>query len=170
LLDVEPGAVGRLILRMNQLIQIALKQTARGGESDDGIELGACYLSADHTRLTFAGARISLFTAPPGAALMEIKGDKRGIGYCRTPFDQSYRETDLPMAQGTRVYMTSDGLIDQIGGERRRAFGQARFLALLNRHQDRPMADQKNLLVNALADYQGPEIRRDDVLVLGFRL
>jgi hypothetical protein len=41
---------------------------------------------------------------------------------------------------------------------------------MLNRHQDQPMADQKNLLENALADYQGEEIRRDDVLVLGFRL
>jgi hypothetical protein len=32
------------------------------------------------------------------------------------------------------------------------------------------MVDQKNLLVAALSDYQGREIRRDDVLVLGFRL
>jgi serine phosphatase RsbU (regulator of sigma subunit) len=66
--------------------------------------------------------------------------------------------------------MTSDGLIDQIGGERHRAFGLARLLSLLDRHQDQPMVDQKNLLVAALSDYQGREIRRDDVLVLGFRL
>ena len=170
LLDVEPGAVGKLISRMNQLIQVALKQTAQGGELDDGIELGACYLAGDRTRATFAGARTSLFSAPPGKDLAEIKGDKRGIGYRRTPFDQAYRETGLTVAPGMRFYMTSDGLIDQIGGERRRAFGLTRFLAILNRHQDQPMADQKNLLVNALADYQGEEIRRDDVLVLGFRL
>jgi serine phosphatase RsbU (regulator of sigma subunit) len=170
LIDVESGAVGKLISRMNQLIQVALKQTAQGGESDDGIELGGCYLAGDRTRLTFAGARTSLFSALPGEDLAEIKGDKRGIGYRRTPFDQAYRETCLPVAPGMRFYMTSDGLIDQIGGERHRAFGLTRFLALLNRHQDQPMADQKNLLVNALADYQGEEIRRDDVLVLGVRL
>jgi serine phosphatase RsbU (regulator of sigma subunit) len=170
LLDVEPGAVGKLISRMNQLIQVALKQTGQGGESDDGIELGACYLAGDRTRVTFAGARTSLFSALPGKDLAEIKGDKRGIGYRRTPFDQAYRESGLPVASGMRFYMTSDGLIDQIGGERHRAFGLTRFLALLNRHQDQPMADQKNLLVNALAEHQGEEIRRDDVLVLGFRL
>ena len=111
-----------------------------------------------------------MFTALPGEELAEIKGDKRGIGYRRTPFDQAYRETGLPAAPGMRFYMTSDEFIDQIGGERHRAFGLSRFLALLNRHRDQPMADQKNLLVNALAEYQGEEIRRDDVLVLGFRL
>jgi serine phosphatase RsbU (regulator of sigma subunit) len=170
LLDVEPGAVGKLISRTNQLIQVALKQTARGGGSDDGIELGVCYLASDHSRLIFAGAGTSLFSAPPGKDLAEIKGDKRGIGYRRTPFDQGYSETELLVAPGMRFYMTSDGFIDQIGGERHRAFGIGRFLTLLDQHQDQPMADQKSLLVNALADYQGQEIRRDDVLVLGFRL
>ena len=90
---------------MNQLIQVALKQTAQGGESDDGIELGACYLAGDRTRVTFAGARTSLFSALPGEDLAEIKGDKRGIGYRRTPFDQTYRETGLTVAPGMRFYI-----------------------------------------------------------------
>jgi serine phosphatase RsbU (regulator of sigma subunit) len=169
LLDVNPGAIGGLVSRINQLIQVALKQTARGGESDDGIDLGVCYISADHTRVTFAGARISLFIGAPGDDLVEINGDKRSIGYRRISFDQDYRETALPVVPGMRFYMASDGLIDQIGGERHRAFGLTRFLTLLDRHQDQPMADQKNLLVAALSEYQGQEIRRDDVSVLGFR-
>jgi serine phosphatase RsbU (regulator of sigma subunit) len=155
---------------MNQLINSTLKQAERGGESDDGMDLGICYISADHTRLTFAGAGISLFSAAPGEDLAEIKGGKRGIGYRRVRFDQTYSETDLPVVPGMRFYMASDGVIDQIGGERHRAFGLVRLLTLLDRHQDQPMADQKNLLVTALSEYQGQEIRRDDVLVLGFRL
>jgi serine phosphatase RsbU (regulator of sigma subunit) len=170
LLDVDPGAVGTLISRMNQLIKTTLKQTEQGGESDDGMDLGICYISADHTRLTFAGAGISLFSAAPGKILAETKGGKRGIGYRRVPFDQAYVETDLPVVPGMRFYMASDGIIDQIGGERHRAFGLARLLTLLDRDRDQPMADQKDLLIAALSDYQGQEIRRDDVLVLGFRL
>jgi serine phosphatase RsbU (regulator of sigma subunit) len=170
LLDVDPGAIGALISRMNQLIKTSLKQIDRVGESDDGMDLGMCYISADHSRVTFAGAGISLFSAMPGEDLAEIKGGKRGIGYRRVPFDQTYSETHVAVASGMPFYMTSDGLIDQIGGERHRAFGLARFLDLLNRHQDQPMADQKNLIITALSEYQGQEIRRDDVLVLGFRL
>jgi serine phosphatase RsbU (regulator of sigma subunit) len=169
-LDVEPGAVGKLIERTNQLIKNTLKQSERHGESDDGCDLGVCYISAKGTRVTFAGAGISLLSAPPGEDLVETKGDKRGIGYRRVAFDQTYSETVLPVVPGTRFYMSSDGLIDQIGGERRRAFGDARLRSLLDQYRDQPMANQKSLLVAALAEYQGREIRRDDVSLLGFRL
>jgi serine phosphatase RsbU (regulator of sigma subunit) len=170
LLDVVPGAVGQLISRMNQLIKSTLKQAERGGESDDGMDLGICYIPSNHARVSFAGAGISLLSAPPGKDLVEIKGGKRGIGYRRIPLGQTYSETDLPVVPGTRFYMTSDGLIDQIGGERHRSFGLTRLMTLLDRHQELPMAQQKSLLVTTLCEYQGQEIRRDDVLVLGFRL
>jgi hypothetical protein len=155
---------------MNQLIKSTLKQVERGGESDDGVDLGICYIPFDHTRLTFAGARISLLSAPPETSLVEIKGGKRGIGYRRVPFDQTYSETDIQVLPGMRFYMASDGLIDQIGGERHRAFGLSRLLSLLDRYQQLPMASQKSMLITAFSEYQGLEIRRDDVLVLGFRL
>jgi HAMP domain-containing protein len=77
LLDVDPGAVGVLISRMNQLIKSSLKQIERGGESDDGMDLGICYIPADHTRLSFAGAGFSLFSAAPGEDLIETKGNAR---------------------------------------------------------------------------------------------
>jgi serine phosphatase RsbU (regulator of sigma subunit) len=169
LLDVDPGAVGMLISRMNQLIKSSLKQVERGGESDDGMDLGICYIPADHTRLRFAGAGISLFSAAPGEELVETRGNKRGIGYRRVPFDQTYSETDLPLVPSMRFYMTSDGVIDQIGGERHRAFGLTRLLTLLNHQRDESMSIQKNVLKSALSEYQDQEIRRDDVLVLGFR-
>jgi serine phosphatase RsbU (regulator of sigma subunit) len=170
LLDVVPGAVGQLISRMNQLIKSTLKQAERGGESDDGMDLGICYIPSNHARVSFAGAGISLLSAPPGKDLVEIKGGKRGIGYRRIPLGQTYSETELPVVPGTRFYMTSDGLIDQIGGERHRSFGLTRLMTLLDRHQELSMAQQKSLLVTTLCEYQGQETRRDDVLVLGFRL
>ena len=170
LLDVSPGAVGQLISRMNQLIKITLKQTERGEGSDDGMDLGMCYLDDGQKQLTYAGAGISLFHGAPGENLEEIRGGKRGIGYRRVPFDQTYSETAFPVVPGMRFFMTSDGLIDQIGGERRRAFGLSRLLSLLDRYQNQPMTEQKSLVMNALSEYQGEEMRRDDVLVFGFRL
>jgi len=170
LLDVHPGAVGQLISRMNQLIKTTLKQTERGEGSDDGMDLGMCYVADGQKRLTYAGAGISLLLGAPGENLAEIEGNKRGIGYRRVRFDQSYSETAFSIVPGMRFFMTSDGLIDQIGGERHRAFGLSRLLGLLDRYQSLPMTEQKRLLMTALSEYQGEEMRRDDVLVFGFRL
>ena len=50
------------------------------GETDDGLEVGVCFVSAAERRLVFAGARLSLWCATR-TAVDEIKGGQAGIGY-----------------------------------------------------------------------------------------
>jgi serine phosphatase RsbU (regulator of sigma subunit) len=66
--------------------------------------------------------------------------------------------------------MTSDGLVDQVGGARKRMFGKKRFRELLLGLQQEQMCSQKQATHEALIDYQGEERRRDDVAVLGFKI
>jgi serine phosphatase RsbU (regulator of sigma subunit) len=66
--------------------------------------------------------------------------------------------------------MTSDGLVDQVGGKRRRMYGKKRFRELLINIKDLPMKEQKDRMVQALIEFQGDEIRRDDVSVIGFKV
>jgi len=66
--------------------------------------------------------------------------------------------------------MTTDGIIDQIGGEKRRAFGKKRFMALIASIQNLPVAEQKEPVRDALIEYQGAERRRDDVSAIGFKI
>ena len=65
-------------------------------------------------------------------------------------------------------YLTTDGLIDQIGGPRGRSFGKRRFQDLLRKNQGSSMSEQEESLRRAFAKYQGQQIRRDDLTVLGF--
>jgi serine phosphatase RsbU (regulator of sigma subunit) len=64
--------------------------------------------------------------------------------------------------------MTTDGLIDQIGGPRGRAFGKRRFQELLKKNLGASMQTQEESLRKVLAAYQGEQLRRDDLTVLGF--
>ena len=66
--------------------------------------------------------------------------------------------------------MTSDGLVDQVGGEKNRMFGKKRFRNLLLEIQDQSMKDQRDRLHQSLTEYQGDQTRRDDVAVIGFRV
>jgi serine phosphatase RsbU (regulator of sigma subunit) len=66
--------------------------------------------------------------------------------------------------------MTSDGLTDQIGGEKRRGFGKRRFRDLIAEISPLPLNEQRERIWQALVDHQGSEHRRDDVSVIGFRL
>ncbi len=116
--------------------------------------------------MTFAGARFSLWRANQ-KGVIEIKGDRKGLGYRRYPLETTYTDIALPFESSDTFYLTTDGLIDQIGGPRGRSFGKRRFQELLKKNLG-PMHKQEEALRQALASYQGQQIRRDDLTVLGF--
>ncbi|MCP5366357.1 MAG: SpoIIE family protein phosphatase [Hyphomicrobiales bacterium] len=167
--EVAVGDPALLIGRMHQMVKATLGQHSDHGQSDDGLELGFCFLDPARRALTFAGARFSLFVVD-GDGPREIKGDGRGIGYRGIPMDQTFANHDVPVAPGATYFLTTDGLIDQIGGPKRRSFGKRRFMDLLRAQAGRPLTAQRQAILDALADHQGDEPRRDDLSVVAFRL
>jgi len=166
--EVEGGNVGALVSRIHQLMQVTLGQHFEGGSSDDGIELGACYFVPEEPTMTFVGARFDLFLASDEEVSI-VKGTKKGMGYRGIAYTQTYEEQTVPVSFDQTYYLTSDGLIDQVGGEKRRMFGKNRFKELLLSMRDVPMEEQKLKLMEAVISYQGAEVRRDDIAVVGFK-
>lgn len=164
---VRPDEPSRLLGELHRGLQTLLGQDMAEGETDDGLDAGVCFISESERRLIFSGARLSLWHANC-SAVSEIKGDKAGIGYRR--FGQDTRFTDVPLdfEKSAAFYLTTDGLIDQIGGARRRSFGKRRFSEFIVGQAGRPMVEQAAALRDTVAAYQGAERRRDDVTVLGF--
>jgi PAS domain S-box-containing protein len=173
--ETPPGNLAALLQRGHKQVQRILGQDSAEGPSDDGLELGACYIPDPQpgqdstTPLLYAGARFPLFVVRQGLVEV-IKGSRAAMGYRRVATDQTYQVDRISPQPGMALYMTTDGLLDQVGGARQRMFGKKRFVALLEQQAARPMAAQKNAIAQALQDYQGDQKRRDDVAVVGFRL
>ena len=66
-------------------------------------------------------------------------------------------------------YVTTDGIIDQIGETKRISFGKRRVQQCILAGRDRAMPDQQQEIVAALRQHQGNEKRRDDVSLFAFR-
>lgn len=140
-------------------------------QSDDGLDAALCWVDFNTHTLTFAGARTPLFYLLPGdAAVSMLEGDRKGAGYTDTPADYSWTNKTIPAVKDMRVYITTDGLIDQIGGEKHIAFGKRRFKQWILDHHREPIRRQQGVLAETLRAYQGDQIRRDDMTVFGFRL
>ncbi len=148
-------------------VQSLLGQDHQAGETDDGLEAGVCFINPRKQKMTFAGARFSLWKSNDDGVI-EIKGDRKGVGYRRYPKETAFTDFSLPFAADDSFYMATDGLIDQIGGPRGRSFGKRRFQQLLKKHQGHPMQMQADAVRKELAKYQGDQLRRDDLTVLGF--
>lgn len=157
----------KILSELHRQLKELLGQDQHESETDDGLEAGVCLISEAQRRLVFSGAHFSLWRAQDGR-VDEFKGDKAGIGYRRVPQDVAFTDLSLEFGDNSAFYLTTDGLIDQVGGARRRAFGKRRFSEFVGRHQGRPMPEQRLSLMKVLAEYQGEEVRRDDITVLGF--
>lgn len=173
----NPGAV---LAALNRRVKKALGQVDHSAEeereetetgSDDGMDAAFCWYDRATRRITFAGAHMAMLLLAPDQAEVElVNGDRAGVGYATTPLDQRWENQSRVLEEGTAVYFFSDGYVDQLGGERRIAFGKRRLCATLAEMRELPMPEQRQALLATLLAYQGAESRRDDVSALGFRV
>lgn len=162
------GALSTLISAMHGNIQGILGREQEMGDADDGLELGACYFPPDKKELLFVGARFSLFYQDPGQPVVEVKGDRSGIGYRTITERPTFTQHLLELLPNRRFTLTTDGILDQVGGERRMGFSRSRFKQLLEEHETTPVQAVGACLYEQLVAYQGDERRRDDVTIVGF--
>jgi len=162
-IDLEDPAA--ILSSLNRSLKHTLHQEDANGLTDDGLDMGMCVLDSD--RLIFAGAACSLYKTI-GDEIQEYKGDRKSIGYRKTPIDFSY-SNHVTSVENACFYLTTDGLFDQNGGEKGYSFGKKRFSELIANWRNHPLSAQKNGFLQALSEYMGNEPQRDDITVVGFR-
>lgn len=129
------------------------------------MDMGLVLLDFTARRLRFAGARISLFWSD-GVTLNSLSGDHRALCDRRRG---SYRDHDLPLLSGFTYYLTTDGYLDQSGGEDGFAVGHERFASWLLEHARKPLPDQREAFAQSLSRFRGDYPQRDDITILSFR-
>lgn len=169
-----PNDPARLLASVNRSIKQTLGQTEGQGQapgSNDGMDAACFRFDSRSRRLCFAGAKATLFVLHLGMTGVEmIDGDRKGVGYVDSEFDFAWQNRCVQLSEGSLVFTTTDGLIDQIGGAKAIAFGKRRIRDILvaNRHQ--PTLEINRAMQRELQLWQGDQPRRDDVTFFCFRV
>lgn len=119
-------------------------------------------------KVTFAGAKNSLFYAKNND-IIEIKGTRRSIGGRRPLYKDAFEDKELVLEEGTNLYFTTDGLLDQ-HNQLRKKFTKKRFLSTIDAHKEKTMLEQQAALESVMYDFMGTEPQRDDITVVGIKL
>ncbi|MEI7729211.1 MAG: SpoIIE family protein phosphatase [Verrucomicrobiota bacterium] len=159
----------RLLAEMNHLIRLTLSREAKNTLSDDGLDMAICHVSRSGGYLEFAGARQSLFYVR-GAEVVEVKGDNESIGYQSSAEHHQFQNHRVPLAEVRAFYLTTDGLLGQVGAASLLPFGKNALREFIAAHHAKPFAEQRQLLSERLTRHMGGETQRDDITVMGFGL
>ena len=170
---VPPYEPERLLSIINRYIKQTLSQlhpSADLSQSNDGCDVIALYVDNKNEQMIWANAQMHAFMLGADAEEVTVlDADRKGVGYTDTPSDHLWHRYQLPLKRGDRVLIVTDGVTDQIGGERGIMFGKKRIQSLLMQQRHLPMQDLSGALHSALREWQGNEPSRDDMLWFGFR-
>lgn len=134
---------------------------------DDGMDLSLICIDKENQQIELASAMQNIFVFKDGD-LNVYKGDIFSIGGLMSKFkDPQYTNFSLPLESGTRIFLCSDGFIDQFGGVERDKFGIDRFIQLLLSLSNKDMLEHEIILDQELHNWLGGFEQLDDILVVG---
>jgi serine phosphatase RsbU (regulator of sigma subunit) len=167
------AAINRLVKQsLGQLSEQDLPQDENMEiRSDDGMDCAFCWFDWKSRSLSYAGAKTPLFLIEADSeSVTQIDGNKKGVGYVGTPLDYQWDTLHISIKPGSRLYVCTDGIIDQIGGPKHISYGKKRFREKLLEGRHLPMLSQQKALLQHFAEWQGDNNRRDDVTLFGVTL
>lgn len=129
------------------------------------LDMALAYIDLQQRQVVYCGAKIALYYHEAGE-VHKVPAARRAIADKRPG---QYVNERVELVPGRTFYMTTDGFLDQAGGERGFGFGHSRFEALIRDNAHLPLCTQRDVFRTALSKYQGDYPQRDDITMLCFR-
>ncbi|MDH5465183.1 MAG: DUF6272 family protein, partial [Thiovulaceae bacterium] len=158
-----------ILSELNRRIKMTLKQNDLNSDSDAGLDGGILFFDKKKNLIRYAGAKTPLFYVDNGT-LQSFKSDRASIGYKKSKDDFIFTNFSLELTSPIRLYITTDGFLDQNGGEEGFPYGKSKFQKLLELHYSKKMVEQERIFKEELLDYQGEYERDDDITFCGIEI
>ena len=165
-IEVSPAWI---LSYFNKTMKKLLKQENKDSISNAGFDGGIIYYNKKENILKFAGAETPLFYLEDDE-LKTIKGNRHSIGYKKSDVNYEFKDHIINVKDGMQFYITTDGYLDQNGGEKSFPFGKKKFMNIIEDNYNKSFLDQKERFIDTLKEYQNHEDRNDDVTVIGFKI
>lgn len=159
----------KILSIFNKSMKHLLKQEDETSISNAGFDGGILYYNKKNNIIKYAGAEIPLFYEENGVFTV-LKGDRQSIGYKKSDKNYEFTEHTIELTKGMQFYISTDGYLDQNGGQKGFPFGKRRFKKLLEDNYDLPFSDQQEILLYEIMEYQGNFERNDDMALIGFKI
>ena len=176
-------------------VKKALHQENMSSKSKDGMDLSLIKINTKTLLLEFAGANNNGylfrhfdkdqeelanqniegrdFVKPVDdgfVRLITLKADRMPIGvYIRD--DNNFTSKSVQLCHGDTIYLTSDGYLDQFGGENGRKYLSGNFTQMLAEINHLPMEEQCHTVIDTHEKWLGDKYAQiDDIIVFGLKI
>ena len=158
-----------ILKKFNIAMKSILKQENNESISNAGFDGGIIYYNRKEQIMKFSGANNELFIVKDNN-LTSIKGNRHSIGYRTSDVNYEFTEHIINTKDNIKFYMTTDGYLDQNGGEKGFPFGKKRFKNIIRECYNEEFINQQEIFLDTLYEYQGEEETNDDITLIAFKI
>ncbi|MFH2096606.1 MAG: tetratricopeptide repeat protein [Bacteroidota bacterium] len=172
----ELHSPAEILEKLRRKIIAELKEGGQGSavQMKDGMDISLLMKDMKSRKAVWAGANNQLFIIPEnGNEIKEIRGDKQPVGFSFNP--APFTDHELRLAKGDKLYLFSDGYVDQFGGPEGKKFKFKRFRETLLQTAKKDIRQQGGDIENILLEWMSqpnsmtgkPYEQVDDITVIG---
>ncbi len=163
--DVQDPKDALEILR--QKIKESLKQSEDFEDSKDGMDMALCAYNTKTRELKYAGANSPAIIVRADGTLEKLKPVRNPVAYYLA--EKPFESISTTMNPGDMIYLFSDGIVDQFGGENRKKFTIGRLKELLLQVHNLPCKIQKQRIEETITAWMNGNRQLDDITIMGVR-
>lgn len=154
-----------ILSHLNKKMIESLNKQEEENSSRDGMDI--CLIKVSNESIQFSGAKRPIFIYK-NSILETINRDRNSIaGEEHIDDDYIFKSTEIKLDKGSKVFLTSDGFVDQIGTNGKK-FGTKRFKELVS--QNLSINELNRALNKEFENHVGNEEQRDDITILGLEI
>ena len=157
--------------RLHLEVRKTLRQDQEGATGRDGMDLALCKIDTTNKIIDFAGAHRPLYYLKDGE-LIEYAGSRKAIGGIplAKKIEKNFENIIIEYKKGDKLFIFSDGMPDQLGGDERKKYQAKRIRETLTEKASESMAFFSKYFSKDFYDWMGNEKQVDDVLLIGIEL
>lgn len=159
----EGVTAGSLLTKTHILLASEFAKSSENVE--DGMDIALC--SIEGNVLSFAGANRPVWICRKGEVI-EIEGAETSINARSQKID--FETQSIKLKSNDVVYLFTNGLIDQFGGEQGKKLKLSNLRRLLQAVHSYDCDKQRDMLQKAFEDWRGNMEQIDDICILGIKI
>jgi len=158
----------QILRKLHLSVVQTLKQNFSDSNSNDGMDMGLCRIDKKNKQIIFSGAHRPLFFLRNGVVTI-YSGNKFPIGGMHYKGMNNFSDEHIDFTNGDTIFLFTDGLPDQIGGEEKRKLMTKTIKTFLEEVSTDDMQTIKEKSINYYQSWKGNHKQIDDVLLMGIR-
>ncbi len=165
--DNEMSA-GKILDELHFQVRKTLKQDTPDANARDGMDIALCKINPKKRELEYAGAHRPLYYVKNNE-ILQYKGNPKAVGGIplRKLKEKDFVTHVMKIESTDKIFIFSDGLPDQIGGESGRKYQAKRIREKIIENNEFSMDQYHNLFTSDYYSWRGNYKQIDDILLIG---